>query len=212
MRFMLEITELMKSLAEDRPIFHSEADFQHALAWHIHKRKNCKVRLEYPFQEKGENRKYLDIWLPGMEIAIELKYGTRELEYRQGEEFFELRNQAAQDTLRYDFIKDIQRLEQATGPDGPAKTGVAVFLTNDPSYWRSPQKTNPVDAAFRLHKGKIEGGKNLDWAKETSPGTKKNREKAIKLKKSYELEWKVFSNLNNQQFQYLAVEVAGQIP
>ena len=207
----------MKDLAKGRQIFHSEADFQHALAWHIHKKlKNCQVRLEYPFQEKGGNRKYLDIWLPSVEIAIELKYRTRELKHRQGKEFFDLRNQAAQDVLRYDFIKDIQRLEQATGPGGPAKIGFAILLTNDPPYWCHPQKTNPVDAAFRLHKGVVEGKKNLDWTKEASPGTKKGREKAIKLKKSYKLKWEVFPNHlgveNNQEFRYLAVEVTGRAP
>ena len=216
MRFMLNITEIMKNLAKDRPIFHSEADFQHALAWHIHKkRKNCQVRLEYPFQGKGKNRKYLDIWLPSIEIAIELKYRTRELKHQQGKEFFGLRNQAAQPTLRYDFIKDIQRLEQVTGPGGLAKTGFAIFLTNDPSYRRHPRKTNPVDIAFRLDKGVVEGKKNLDWTEETSPGTKKNREKAIELEKSYKLKWEIFSNLgkeNNQEFRYLAVEVPGRAP
>lgn len=218
MRFMLNIAEIMKDLAKGRPIFHSEADFQHALAWHIHKKlKNCQVRLEHPFQEKGENRKYLDVWLPtaSMEIAIELKYRTRELKHRQDKEFFDLRNQAAQPTLRYDFIKDISRLEQATGPGGLAKTGFAIFLTNDPPYWRHPQKTNPVDIAFRLDKEVVEGKKDLDWTKETSPGTKKNREKAIKLKKSYKLKWEIFSNLgekNNQEFRYLAVEVPGRAP
>ena len=236
---MLKITELMNSLSEIREIFHSEADFQHALAWHIHKeRKNCQVRLEYPFPGKRKNRKYLDIWLPDMKIAIELKYRTRKLIchqetsgswidltnkdkstlrqiLQQGKELFELRNQGAQDTLRYDFIKDIQRLEQATGPDGPAKTGFAVFLTNDPLYWHPPRKTNPVDGDFRLDKSVIKGKKKLDWTEEASRGTKKGREKAIRLKKSYKLKWKNFSSLgekNNQQFKYLAVKVAGQTP
>ena len=30
------VAEWLKGLAYTRPLFHSEADFQHALAWHIH--------------------------------------------------------------------------------------------------------------------------------------------------------------------------------
>ena len=33
---MLDISGLVASLADTRKVFHSEADFQHALAWHIH--------------------------------------------------------------------------------------------------------------------------------------------------------------------------------
>jgi hypothetical protein len=31
-----DLPHLMDALAAQRPIFHSEADFQHALAWEIH--------------------------------------------------------------------------------------------------------------------------------------------------------------------------------
>ena len=34
---MLDIEGLLTSLAQSRKVFHSEADFQHALAWQIHK-------------------------------------------------------------------------------------------------------------------------------------------------------------------------------
>lgn len=45
-----EITASLKatlqSLSTDRPIFHSEHDFQHALAWAIHERvPNAHIRL-----------------------------------------------------------------------------------------------------------------------------------------------------------------------
>ena len=45
---MLDIPELMRELARERPLFHSEADFQHALAWRIHETiSDCGIRLEY---------------------------------------------------------------------------------------------------------------------------------------------------------------------
>ena len=33
---MFDISDLLTGLAESRKVFHSEADFQHALAWQIH--------------------------------------------------------------------------------------------------------------------------------------------------------------------------------
>ena len=33
----LLVSDALEALAEQRPIFHSEADFQHAIAWEIHK-------------------------------------------------------------------------------------------------------------------------------------------------------------------------------
>ena len=71
---VLDITRLLDGLARERPVFHSEADFQFALAWRIKKATSHYVRLEFkPFPEE---RVYLDIWLPDVGVAIELKYPT----------------------------------------------------------------------------------------------------------------------------------------
>jgi hypothetical protein len=44
---MITLENTLPSLSRERPIFHSEADFQHALAWHIHPRHpDTRVRLE----------------------------------------------------------------------------------------------------------------------------------------------------------------------
>jgi len=43
------ISQVLDTLAQQRPIFHAEADFQHAVAWRIHALfPAAKVRLEYP--------------------------------------------------------------------------------------------------------------------------------------------------------------------
>ena len=71
----LDIRSVMDSLSERRPIFHSEADFQHALAWRIHEMApGCQVRLEFNPFPKDDRRSYLDIWLPDLGIALELKF------------------------------------------------------------------------------------------------------------------------------------------
>ena len=153
----LDILSRMKGLAQDRPIFHSEADFQHALAWHIHEvMPDCRVRLEFKPQAKscpGKNKSclgmYLDIWLEsmGVAVAVELKYRTQKLVLERTGESFALRNQAAQPLGRYDFIKDIRRLERVVA-DGPAETGFAVLLTNDPSYWEEPSQPDCGGCCF----------------------------------------------------------------
>ena len=202
----------MQELSQSRPIFHSEADFQHALAWQIHKSMpNSQIRLEFPFRH-GVSTMYLDIWLPTERLAIELKYLTRRLEQGCEGEHFALRDQSAQDTRRYDFLLDVQRLEYiANGEDVSGRAGFAVLLTNDPAYAKSPmsgwESTN--DAEFRLHQGRTVTGE-LNWSKHASPGTKEGREDPIDVTGSYNLHWRHYSSLgegNNQQFQYLAVAV-----
>ena len=111
---MLDVTKLMDDLASDRPMFHSEADFQHALAWRIHAEGlDARVRLEWPVELPDQRKRiYLDLWLPGSNVAVELKYLTRGLNFEHEGEHFTLRNQGAQDIRRYDFLKDIERLRE----------------------------------------------------------------------------------------------------
>jgi hypothetical protein len=77
---MIDIQAVLNKLAKERPIFHAEADFQHALAWEIHKRlgDDARIRLEWPVLLLSQ-RKYLDIWIDrgNQALAIELKYKTR---------------------------------------------------------------------------------------------------------------------------------------
>ena len=116
----------MRALARDRPLFHSEADFQHAFAWRIHETMPaCGVRLEYKPPGK---RIYLDLWLDRCGVAIELKYCTRLLEMEHNGEAFELRNQSANDISRYDFVKDIQRLKSLSENHRPNPTGCYAAL------------------------------------------------------------------------------------
>ena len=97
-------------------MFHSEADFQHALAWQIHEAApESQVRLEVSVIPVEAQRMFLDIWLPVEGIAIELKYKTRGLELEQDDESFALRNQSAQDQGRHDFL-----LKEGTIPERKA--------------------------------------------------------------------------------------------
>ena len=152
---MVSIEALLATLAGSRKVFHSEADFQHALAWQIHEAMpDSQVRLEVDVMQVEHQRRFLDIWLPVEGVAIELKYKTRGLELEQDDESFALRDQSAQDQGRYDFLRDIQRLELMRSKLEQCKAGYAVLLTNDSSYWKVPMYRDTVDAAFRVHEGR----------------------------------------------------------
>jgi hypothetical protein len=60
---MLDIEAILSRLAHKRPVFHSEADFKHSLAWEIQQRfPESPVRLEYKPKYVGK-RVYLDVWV-----------------------------------------------------------------------------------------------------------------------------------------------------
>lgn len=195
----------MKGLANDRPIFHSEADFQHSIAWRIHQtHPECGVRLEY--RPPLNPPMYLDLWLASLGIAIELKYRTRELTLAHNGESFALRNQSANDISRYSFLKDIQRLESLAGLLG-ARVGYAIFLTNDHLYWRESSRRDTVDAAFHLHEDRLLNGE-MAWSERASAGTMKDREEPICLKGSYAARWRDYGDVGSERysrFRYLAI-------
>lgn len=201
---MIDIVRVLESLAINRPLFHSEADFQHALAWEIHQQSsNHSIRLERKPPHKKTARVYIDLWVANKEsaIAIELKYKTRGLSLEHEGEIFDLLNQSAQDCGRYDFCKDIQRLE-AVVSEQPNIICYAIFLSNDTAYWNEPRKDQPADLNFRIHHGKTLSGE-LKWGSHASQGTKRGREDSISIKGTYDLAWKQFS----QRFRYLLVKI-----
>jgi hypothetical protein len=83
-------------------------------------------------------------------LFLELKYKTRSLITMERGETFYLQNHGAQDIGRYDFVKDLWRLETMVANSAHA-VGYAVMLTNDSSYWTRSRNTLTVDRDFRLH-------------------------------------------------------------
>lgn len=209
---MFDIEDVMNKLSKERPVFHSEADFQHSLAWEIHKmHPNFNIRLEKREEINGEEF-YLDIFITPKHFrsdkicALELKYKTKRLKITISNEGYHLKDQSAQDCGRYDFCKDIERLEKVLKKyDG---IGFAIFLTNDDLYWRTPQNLNTADKDFRIHEGRVIKG-TLKWREGTSTGTMRGRESPIKLTGEYNIHWKDYSDLKrkNGKFRYVCVKV-----
>jgi hypothetical protein len=210
---MIDFNLLLATLANKRPVFHSEADFQHALAWELQLLyPNVNIRLEYrpPWLDR---RNYMDIWVIDEDtaIAVELKYKTRSVDISIGHEQFALQNQAAQDLGRYDFVKDIERLERVVAA-GRQVVGYAIILTNDSTYWNLPRKNDSVDADFRIYEGRVLSGL-LSWDPRASEGTRRGRTDSIHLTDSYRLGWRSYSDLDGPQhmeFRYALVQVSNQ--
>lgn len=205
------IMRAIDSIKEKRKVFHSEADFQFALAWEIKRLyPEVDVRLEYAY--KVDDKIYhIDIlvMIEGKFIPIELKYKTLKKLMIVDDEEFTLRNHGAQDLGKYDFIKDIVRLETLLSEDSKFVDGYAIMLTNDPSYWNGSTRKNTCCAAFDIGNDKEIRG-SLKWAEHTSEGTMKNREKPLVLLGEYKMKWhdySYFDEKRNGTFKYLAVKV-----
>jgi hypothetical protein len=201
----------MQELAAERLLFHSEADFQHALAWKIHERwPQARIRLEVS-SRRFDKRERLDILVhtAPTSYAIELKYKKRKLECEWAGETYALANDGAQDIGRYDFFKDISRLERYVTAE-PNVIGYAILLTNDELYWRESVR-GVNSAAFFLHEGRaVDCSMPLAWHDRTGDGTKKGRTEPFKLRTDRILSWKDYSslpNLRNATFRYLALQV-----
>jgi hypothetical protein len=205
---MLDFPSIMHNLSQTRPVFHNEADFQHALAWELHL-AYPEARLRLEVRPIPAERMYVDIWcsVVGASTAIELKYATRRLSASVANEQFALTDQAARDLTRYDFIKDLTRLERIVEAL-PATAAKAIILTNDPRFWTGPGSKITIDTEFAIHEGRILEG-SLAWAQHAGQGTTVGRAMPHALHGSYELHWHDYSMVPGSlgHFRYLMIEV-----
>lgn len=193
---------LLERLAADRPVFHSEADFQHAFARSCWEADSViDVRLEV--LQPGA-REYLDLLAigPDSRTAIEFKYWTRQWSGSVGDttEEYDLKFHAATDLARRNFVFDIERLERFAVRQ--QDNGLAVILTNDSSLWSRPRPGQAArDREFRIHEGRTLAD-TLLWGGGDFPANTRE------LTGRYELHWSDYSRLDgsNGHFRYLVVE------
>lgn len=151
----------------------------------------------------------IDIWAErdNETIAIEVRNKTALIQAVYQGQSISLKNQAAQDVSRYDYISDIGKLESVVR-NRPDVTGYALLLSNDSGYWNPPKKLNAVDGKFRIHDGRLLSGV-CSWADEAASGTTSGREVPIHLTGTYPLEWRPYlrlDNAKNHEFQALLVK------
>ena len=204
---MIVIEELMVRLARRRPVFCSEADFQHELAYEIRKHDpDLDVRLEWPLAPGA--RGAIDLIVIGeTRFALELKYLSKSFFTMIDGEPVALKQHGAHDQRRYDVCKDVMRMEALAEKTGYG-AGVLV-LTNDPGYWQDRARTQTVDAAFNLsHLRELTG--TLSWHESAKPGTTKKREATLTIKGRYSLTWQDYNRLEGPAglFRYLWIPIA----
>lgn len=199
----LDLDTVMRTLALQRPVFHSEADFQFSFAQAVQAMDpTIQCRLELPVANSKSGRtEYLDLLClgPAGRTPVEFKYFTRPWSGIVRDEAFRLRGHAATDLLRLHFVNDLVRLENSV--DG--LPGIAVLLTNEPALWSGRAGTTR-DRDFHLHQGRELQG-TLLWAE----GTYEPNARA--LRGSYRLDWQDYSKLDDSRggrHRYLGVEVS----
>ncbi|MFB0557301.1 MAG: hypothetical protein ACETVW_05545 [Dehalococcoidia bacterium] len=198
---MIDPYAVTRTLSQHRPVFHSEADFQHAFAWQLHMDyPHLKIRLEYPFYREDDTTDHIDIvaFDDNETIAFELKYKTALFFMPSREDVFYLKGHSAQDLGRYDFLKDIHRLEKFV-TEYKNSSGYAILLTNDGAYWNPSSKAKSVCDQFRLTDQRLITGE-LSWSETAGKGTIKGREARIKLKGSYTCIWRDYSEFEKSEF------------
>ena len=169
---------------------------------------NWSFRLEYPLQTNS-GIIYLDLMAYNSieEIAIELKYKTRKVVANVSGEEFRLKSHAAQDLGRYDFFKDVSRLEQFA-QSKVGRKGIAIFLTNDSSYWKPISNKDLGYAEYAMSENRSVAG-ILHWGDRAGEGTRKGRESEISLVNTYTLNWQNYSKIETNsynEFRYLCLE------
>lgn len=208
-----DLMALIPGLALRRPVFHSEADFQHGLAWEA---QTARPELAVQLESRPVRGMHVDLLfvdrMDGHRLAVELKYFTDRLGADVEGERFDLTHQSAHDVRSYDCVKDIARIEQMIAAHY-AHSGVVLALSNDSWYWRAPSRTGITNAhAFRLHDGSVLSGSRA-WGPKTGAGTKNGREAPLDLSGTYTLKWRDYSDLPVQRglFRYLAVPVTNML-
>ncbi len=203
---MVDISACINELQNKRPMFVSEADFQLELAWILKdKYSSAKVRCEYTPSFNPNMHIDILVILDNMWIPIELKYKTKGCDKIFDGDTYNLKNHGAKDVNCYLYLKDIQRIEEVRANVPTFEEGYTIFITNEESYMKKPQKQECVYKDFSLAEGEIKTGK-MDWAEGTGAGTKKGVEEPIILSSEYPVHWEKYSTVddtNTGTFWYL---------
>jgi hypothetical protein len=203
----VDVVAVLSALAARRPVFHSERDFQHTLAWQIQlTHPEAQTRLE-PRPRRGIHLDLL-VRLSEQRTAIELKYLVATLQATVDGEVFDLPNQSANDISRHDVVKDITRVESLLA-EGYADDGKVLVLTNDRSYWQPAPRTDTIDTQFRIHEDRVLTG-TPSWAARAGRGTTTGRDTPLLLAGRYTCRWRDYSqvtvtNGRQSRFRYLLI-------
>ncbi|MEY9849749.1 hypothetical protein ABH940_006861 [Streptacidiphilus sp. BW17] len=207
------LSAVMAELTAVRPVFHSEADLQHAFSrvlWKLAPEVECRLEVQ---QTASGDVEHLDLLCigPSQRTAVEFKYVKRAwngtLAAGPAQEQYVLKSHGAPDLARRDFVFDVARLERFC--DRPDQNGLALMVTNEPALWVEPKpsRKQPRDHEFRLHEGGELAGTLLWGGGDYTPNTRV-------LRGTYPLRWRPYSLQpgTNGAFRYLALFIEPGLP
>ncbi len=193
---MLDIHNVMTGLEARGLIINSRPEFHDALCGYLCEAfPNDKVVPEIHPRSYGKTK--FIVGIPSRGVAIRLWY-PRAGKWRDN-------------LTRYEFLRDVDRMERAIADVNWLRHGLVVMLTDMSKLWEVPE-TDPrrtQDAALRIHHDAMLKG-TLNWGGHTSPGIKLGRKQPIQLDGQYLMDWRAYSVGGDGQclsFRYLAVEV-----
>ena len=214
--------DVCRFLDENDKLLFNERDLQMNLAVYLKERGHYdRVEVEYyipteilPDYKKLDpknERLYLDIVVvkDGMYVPIELKYKTKETDLKierfgklcteasDDTEKDVLKNQGAQNLGRYNFWKDVKRIELVKQKFDAVLGGVAVFVTNDTLYLKQPTKRSS-NILFSMADGKHLMQKH--WR--TADSKLAKRYPNFEVEKEYSIQWRKKDVAPNVQLHY----------
>lgn len=217
--------ELVKSdiaafIASNKKLLFNERDFQTQLAVWLGKSHNAydDVALEYYVPkiclgdeyiwEQEDLRMDIVVEKDGEFVPVELKYKTKNARVslsRFGVKLEGLhevmKNQGAQDHGRYDFWKDIRRIELVRKHFTNVKGGLAVFMTNDEAYTKEPR------AMSNFHAFSMSAGTHPARKAWKAPESKSAQNRPdFTLERDYTIEWNT-KTINGITFYYCVVSI-----
>ncbi len=211
-----DITAWVKE--KNNPLFANECHLQVELAAYLRISGHYdEVNLEY-FVPKDElsadcvwkNELRLDIVVAkdGKYVPIELKYKPTNIPALK-ERFGELlrnsnsavKNQGAHDIGRYNFWKDVKRLELVKKSFKNVEGGIALFITNDEDYYKNSPNRGTIGEKFSMIGGKHD--KDRSWF--SQPKISENRP-SFQLNKCYEINWEPME-LQGFEFKYTMIQL-----
>jgi hypothetical protein len=214
------LQNILGKLSKRRPIFYSEADFQHELALQLNDASwRCRLEVPLSISLKGAPVKAeVDIMAldPGSQsrVAIELKYITAKLSAEHGGEAFQLANNWGTNLSRFDCLADWERVASIVA-EGHAQRGFTVFLTNAGDAWtRDVSATDILARDMSTHEGrKLFENEELSWPEDLNPKSVGKKRlppySPILCPASLACGWSDYSvhdSARNAEFRYLLLE------
>lgn len=187
-------------------MFHSEADFQLALAMVMTRHGARRVRLErrIRLQKPLRNKQHLSVdvlaAVDNRRIGLELKYPRKTytgtvLSDGEPEEYFLCGG--APDIEAADYWHDAERIELLLA-ENIIDAGASIMLSNVP-YWLPTTLTNTVGSAFALCQDRSVGPANLEWGG-------KPYSDPVELRAQYLCRWRPFSTPSGTEFRYMILQ------